>query len=231
MPERAPLAVAIDGPASSGKGTVARMVAREMGYAYVDTGAMYRAVALSALRAGLDLEDGAACGALAARLRFDFTWRGGARTVAVDGEDVSAAIRGEAAGQGASQVSRHPAVRAALLGLQRGLAERGDVVMDGRDIGTVVLPDARLKIYLDADLSERARRRHREQLERGLASDYEDIRRELAARDAQDMGRAHAPLRAAEDAVRLDTTGLTPAEAAARIVSLIAEAMVTAPDR
>ena len=218
---RPPFAVAIDGPASSGKGTVARAVAQRLDFAYIDTGAMYRAVSLRCRRAGLDLDDGPGCGALAARLRFQFTWRDGALTVTVDGEDVSAAIRGEAEGQGASRVSRHPRVRDALLALQRGLAAAGDVVMDGRDIGTVVLPDAPLKIYLDAELSERAHRRHREQLDRGLACAYDDVRRELAARDAQDMGRAVAPLRAAADAVVMDTTTVAPAEAAERIVALI----------
>lgn len=213
-------AIAIDGPASSGKGTVARAVARTLGSAYIDTGAMYRAVALAASRAGVEYEDGPALGRLARGLRVQFRWSGEALTVLLDGEDVSAALRTEAVGQGASAVAVHPQVRAALLELQRGLARDGDVVMDGRDIGTVVLPDAALKIYLDATLAERARRRHLELLDRGVPAEYEAIYREIAARDEQDMSRAAAPLRAAEDAVVLDTTVLTAGEAAEQIIEL-----------
>jgi len=220
---RPPFAVAIDGPASSGKGTVARLVAHELDFAYIDTGAMYRAVALFASRRGVSWDDGDALGLVAAGLRFDFRWGGEALEIRVGGEDVTAEIRGEAIGQGASAVARFPTVRAALLGRQRQLSERGDVVMDGRDIGTVVLPEAKLKVYLDASLQERARRRHLEMVERGEAVQYADIHRELAARDAQDMNRATAPLRAADDAVRMDTTGLTPGDAAAQIVALARE--------
>jgi len=213
-------AVAIDGPASSGKGTVARLVARELNFAYIDTGAMYRAVALLASRRGVSWDDGDMLGLVAAGLKFDFRWGGDALEIRVDGEDISAEIRGESVGQGASAVARFPLVRAALLGRQRQLSEQGDVVMDGRDIGTVVLPGAALKVYLDANLEERARRRHLEMVERGEAAEYASVHRELAARDAQDMGRAAAPLKAADDAVRLDTTGLTPGDAAARVVAL-----------
>ncbi len=219
-PARAPFAIAIDGPASSGKGTVARAVARGLGFSYVDTGAMYRAVALEAARRGLDLGDGEALGRLARGLDLDFRWGGEGLTVLLGGRDVSEALRGEAAGQGASAVAVHPPVRAALLELQRGLARGGDVVMDGRDIGTVVLPEAALKVYLDAALDERARRRHRELAQRGVHTSYELVYRELAERDARDMGRAAAPLRAAGDAVVLDTTALSAGEAAEQIIEL-----------
>jgi cytidylate kinase len=199
------IAIAVDGPASSGKGTVARRVALALHYQYVDTGAMYRTVGLFALRRGIDVRDALATAAIARAIHFAFAFRGGALVVIADGEDVSTAIRGESVGAAASAVAVHPEVRLALLGLQRGLGAAGRVVMDGRDIGTVVLPGAQLKVYLDASLDERARRRHAELPGRS----FDDVRAELAARDAQDMGRATAPLRAAPDAVVLDSTALS----------------------
>ncbi len=203
-----PLTIAVDGPASAGKGTVARGVAQALGYQYVDTGAMYRAVALLARERGIGWDDAEALAALAAGMRFRFTFAEGALRVAVDGRDVTAAIREDAIGTGASEVSRHPQVRAALLGVQRALGARGGVVMDGRDIGTVVLPDAELKIYLDADLEVRARRRHEELHQRGTPRPLEDVRETLARRDRADMERATAPLKPAPDAVHIDTTRL-----------------------
>ncbi len=199
---------------------MARSVACTLGFAYVDTGAMYRSVALAARRQGVSWDDEAGLALVAARLVFDFRWAGGELKIGVNGEDWSAAIRTEEVGQGASAVARHPLVRAALLGLQRQLAERTSVVMDGRDIGTVVLPDAQLKVYLDASLSERARRRHAELVERGVESALDAVHEELRVRDDRDMSRATAPLKAADDAVRLDTTGLTPEAAAGRVVEL-----------
>ncbi len=213
------IAIAVDGPASSGKGTVARRVAGELGYQYVDTGAMYRTVGLYAQRQSVDLADALAAAAVARGIRFAFAFRDSALVVLADGEDVSAAIRGEAVGAAASAVAVHPEVRAALLGLQRGLGVAGRVVMDGRDIGTVVLPGAQLKVYLDASLDERARRRHAELPGRS----YADVRAELAARDAQDMHRATAPLRPADDAVVLDSTRLTIDEVVAEVVRLAHE--------
>lgn len=204
------ICIAIDGPASSGKGTLARRVARALDYQYVDTGAMYRSVGLTALEQGVALDDGPALGALAAGLRFAFAWTLQGLQVLLDGRDVSQAIRAEVVGNAASAVAVQPAVRAALLDLQRGLGADGGVVMDGRDIGTVILPDAELKVYLDASLDERARRRHRELLERGVDVSFTSVRDELAQRDAQDSGRAVAPLRAADDAVVLDSTRLAP---------------------
>ena len=214
------IAIAIDGPASSGKGTVARMVARTMNYAYIDTGAMYRSVALLAERAGVSLSDGPALGRLAAGLRFAFAWDGEALRIEVSGEDLSSAIRSESVGQGASKVSAHPEVRAALLGLQQQLGSAGGVVMEGRDIGTVVLPDAALKIFLDAELDTRAARRTAELRRRGLDVTLAEIAAEIRQRDAQDRGRAIAPLLQAEDAFYLDTTALTPEQVAARIAEM-----------
>ncbi len=210
------IAIAVDGPGSSGKGTVARCVAETLGYQFVDTGAMYRTVGLHALRAGVPVVDAAAATVIAASLRFRFTFANGALRVEANGEDLTHEIRGEAVGAAASAVAVHPGVREALLGLQRSLGAAGGVVMDGRDIGTVVLPEAELKVYLDASLDERARRRWRDHPERA----FEAVRAELAARDHQDSTRAVAPLRCAEDAVRIDSTGLGVDAVVARIVTL-----------
>lgn len=199
-----PIAIAIDGPASSGKGTIARKVAEILHYNHVDTGAMYRAVALFSRRTGCAWEESAAVAAVARGMAFTFPLIGGVVHTVVNGEDVSSEIRGEEIGKGASKVAAIPDVRLALLQAQRDLGARGGVVMDGRDIGTVVLPSAQLKIYLDASLEERARRRALE-----LGKELDEVRAELADRDARDMSRAVAPLTCAADAVRLDTTGIT----------------------
>jgi cytidylate kinase len=217
------IAIAIDGPGSAGKGTVARAVARSLGYRYIDTGAMYRSVALTCQRRSVAWNDGAAVAAVARGLRFDFGWDGDVLHVRVDGEDVSALIRAGDISRGASDVSALPEVRAALLELQRGLGAEGGVVMDGRDIGTVVLPDAALKVYLDADLDERARRRHEELLRQGETPSFAEVRDALAFRDRQDSERAIAPLRAAPDAVLVDTTDLTIRGAVDRVVDLARE--------
>ncbi len=211
------LTIAIDGPASSGKGTVARRVAESLGYAYVDTGAMYRAVGLCVLRAGAAPTDARAATAIAESLHFGFDWHKGQLRIIVDREDVSDAIRNERVGAAASAVAVHPGVRSALLQTQRDLGAGGGVVMDGRDIGTVVLPDADLKIFLDASLEERARRRSAEL----SGSSLDDVQRDLAARDAQDSGRSTAPLRQAEDAVRVDTTRHDIDEVVATVLALV----------
>ena len=215
-----PVAIAIDGPASSGKGTVARLTAQMLGFAYIDTGAMFRTVAFLAQRQGISWEDDEALGALASALVFAFSWNGQTLKIEVNGEDLSAAIRAESVGQGASRVSVHPSVRRALLEQQRRLSQVGNMVMEGRDIGTVVLPDAALKIFLDAALDARAARRTQELNRRGLRANFHDIREEIRIRDVRDRTRSHAPLRQADDAIYLDTTELTAEEAAERIVSL-----------
>lgn len=214
------LTIAIDGPASSGKGTVARLVARALGYAWLDSGSMFRAVALLAGEAGISLDDPVALGALARSLQFQYRWTGDTLSVRVGDRDLTTAIRTEAVGQGASRVSAFGPVRQALLERQRALAAHGAVVMDGRDIGTVVLPDADLKVFLDATADERARRRTRDLEERGLPADFGQILRDIQARDHQDSTRALAPLRQADDAVFVDSTGLTPDAVAAIVVDL-----------
>ncbi|MFK7931850.1 MAG: (d)CMP kinase [Myxococcota bacterium] len=212
--------IAIDGPGSSGKGTVAKAVARQLDLQYVDTGAMYRAVALLASQKGVDWSDEPAVADVANRLQFQFVWDGDFLRLRVDDVDITGEIRTERVGQGASKVSALPAVRAALLDRQRALATAGGVVMDGRDIGTVVLPDADLKVFLDADLDERARRRHEELVRRGEAARFDSVRADLSERDDRDRSRSVAPLKPADDAVILDSTELTIPQAVARVIEL-----------
>jgi len=214
------LRIAIDGPASSGKGTVARLVARALGYAYVDTGAMYRCIGLACERQGVAVSDAAACTAIAAQARIHFEWDGEVQRVFLGGDDVSQAIRRVEIGQAASDVAVLPGVRSALLDAQRALGGAGGVVMDGRDIGTVVLPEAELKIFLVASLQERARRRWAELARRGTPRALAEVEREIELRDAQDSGRSTAPLTQAEDAVRIDSTHASPSEVAAQVEAL-----------
>lgn len=223
------ITIAVDGPASSGKGTVARLVAQSLGYAYIDTGAMYRTVALRARQQSIPWTDAAALGQLTLTLRFDFRWDGDGLRIFEGGEDLSEAIRTEEIGRGASDVSVHPPVRAALLDRQRALGARGGVVMDGRDIGTVVLPEAELKVFLDADMGERARRRFAELWARGVGQPLRQVTQELTERDAQDRSRPVAPLRQAADAVYVDTTHDMPAQAAERIVRMARALLDGAP--
>jgi cytidylate kinase len=221
------ITIAIDGPASSGKGTAAKNVAQALDYAYIDTGAMYRTVALFGMEQGVPLKDGAQIGPLAAAIDFNFRWDGAGLRIIADGRDVSTVIRTERVGMGASDVGVVPEVRAALLGQQRALGLAGGVVMDGRDIGTVVLPGADLKIYLDASAPERARRRHAELVARGIEKTYEEVLTEITDRDHQDKNRAAAPLMQADDAVYLDTTAMDIQAVGEAILSL-AEARISA---
>jgi CMP/dCMP kinase len=201
-----PIVVAIDGPAGAGKSTASRALAQRLGYGYVDTGAMYRAVAVLAAERGIGLDDDAALGRFVAGLSFEL--RDDGTALAVDGCDVSAAIRRPDAGELASRVSTRPVVRERLVALQRALGAAGGVVMEGRDIGTVVFPDAPVKLYLTAAPAERARRRARELRTRGEQVDVAALADELAARDRRDSGRANSPLRPATDAQIIDTTHL-----------------------
>jgi len=208
------IVVAVDGPAGAGKSTASRALAGRLDYVYVDTGAMYRAVGVIAHRRGVALDDDEALARLVGSLRFEPRNGGG---LAVDGTDVSAEIRRAEAGELASRVSTRPVVRERLVALQRALGAEGGVVMEGRDIGTVVFPNAEVKLYLTADPAERARRRAVELRGRGESVDEVALAREIAARDERDSARSHSPLRPAADALRLDTTGLTLEQVVARM--------------
>lgn len=201
------LIVAVDGPAGAGKSTVSRRLAAALGYRYVDTGAMYRIVGLLAGERGLDLADPVPLAALCDAVVMDFRERDGGVGVYADGRDVSAAIRTPEAAQRASKVSAVPVVRERLVAKQRIMGAGGGVVMEGRDIGTVVFPDAPVKIFLEASPQERARRRTEELRGYASAEEVARIAAEIAERDARDRGRAHSPLRPAADAVVVDTTG------------------------
>jgi cytidylate kinase len=207
-------AVAIDGPAGAGKSSVARAVATELGFRYVDTGAMYRAVALAALESGVDPDDAAALGELVGRIDI----RMGERTVHLDGRDVTDRLRGKEVTAGAARVARHEVVRSSLVGLQRDLASSCDVVMEGRDIGSAVIPEAEVKIFLPASLDERARRR-RQQSGASEAS-HAEIQRDIERRDRSDMDRPVSPLIQAADAEVVDTTGLSLEQVVAKVASV-----------
>ncbi len=222
---QAGIRVAIDGPAGVGKSTAARGLAARLGYQYVDTGAMYRAVAVLARRQGVALDDGDALAALAGERSFSFPVIDGEQHTVVDGEDLSVAIRTPAASAAASRASKAPALRRALVALQQALATRGGVVMEGRDIGTVVLPDAELKVFMDADPRVRGERRLGDLQTAGRTDvALEDVVADIVARDHQDSTRVASPLRQADDAVRLDTTGLGPAEVLDELERLVAQA-------
>lgn len=199
--------VALDGPAGSGKSTVAQRIAKKLGFMYVNTGAIYRAVALWAMRLGVDLKDMHRLEQLAKEAKIELTSNDG--HVILNGEDVTVAIRDPQVSVAASKVSAVPGVRRALLALQRSMAERSSVVMEGRDIGSVVFPNAQVKIFLDADPQERARRRALQIVEQGQAADVETVSGELRARDDRDRLRSESPLVQAPDAQLVDTTGLS----------------------
>lgn len=208
------MVIAIDGPAGAGKSTVARAVAAELGITYLDSGAMYRCVALAALEAGADLDDGEALGDLAAGLEVSFA----GRAVLLGGRDVSDAIREPAVSAAASRVSVHPRVREALVARQRQLIAGAEYVAEGRDIGTVVSPGAPLKVFLTASDEERARRRAAE-----TGEDFESVLAAQRRRDSRDREREHGALRPAADAIELDTTGLGLEEVVGRVVALARE--------
>ena len=216
--------VAIDGPAGAGKSTIAKAAAARFGFIYVDTGAIYRTVGLAAKRAGVEPGDADGVAALLPGLsiRFDYTAEGTQRML-LGGEDVSGLIRTPEISLYASAISAIPAVRAFLLDMQRDTAKTASVVMDGRDIGTVVLPDAGLKIFLTASPEARARRRFIELQEKGDPSTYEEVLADMLVRDENDTNRSAAPLRAAEDAVTVDTTDMTLEESVEYLCGLIRE--------
>ena len=224
MEENKRFAVAIDGPSGAGKSTLARSVARELGAVYVDTGAIYRTVGYGAWRQGIDPGAEEEICALLPQLEISMAYDGdGLQRMYLNGEDVTREIRLHPISLYVSRVSAIPAVRSFLMDMQRDMARRCSVVMDGRDIGTVVLPQADVKIFLTASVEDRARRRWEELRERGTPKDFDELLAEIRQRDHNDESRAAAPLRAAEDAVRLDTTGNTFEESRRQILKIIKE--------
>lgn len=215
------ISVAIDGPSGAGKSSLAKRLAKELGYLYVDTGAMYRAIGLYAKRAGADTKDAAAVEALLPSIRLELKYVDGTQRVLLCGEDVSEAIRAEEIGMAASDVSAHPAVRRFLLDTQRNMALTHDLLMDGRDIGTVILPNATVKIFLTASPEARAKRRMLELQQKGQPADYETVLEDIRQRDWQDTHRETAPLKQAEDAVLVDTSDLDFEESFAALKNLI----------
>jgi len=220
-----PSTIAVDGPAASGKSTIGGLLAERLGYLYFDTGVMYRAVTWAAIEQGISVDDEPAVDSLAERLQIDVIRPtvddGRQYTILADGQDVTWEIRRPEVDMGVSPVSAYAGVRAALTAQQRRIAQKGRIVMVGRDIGTVVLPGADLKIYLDATLQERADRRYRETLARGEAADFDQVLASVQRRDEIDSGRALAPLRAARDAIVIDTTAMGIQEVLERVLALV----------
>jgi cytidylate kinase len=216
-----PFVVAIDGPAGAGKSTVAKKLAARLGYAFLDTGAIYRAVALEARRQGIDWNDADAVARVAQAIDVGFVPRGDVNGVEVGGRDVTREIRTPEMSDGASRVSAHAAVRAALLDLQRRLGSQRNIVAEGRDMGTVVFPDAAAKFFLTASPEERARRRGQELLVAGRPVDQAAVLRDLLERDQRDTTRAAAPLRRADDALEIDSGGLTPDQVVEKMAVIV----------
>ncbi|HEX2986396.1 MAG TPA: (d)CMP kinase [Caproiciproducens sp.] len=215
------IAIAIDGPAGAGKSTIARRAAMEMGYIYVDTGALYRAIGLYMLKQGINPSDSDSVVPLLKNVDISLKFRNGEQRVILCGDDVSDEIRTPEVSMAASDVSAIPKVRIFLLDLQRNIAKENNIVMDGRDIGTVVLPEARIKIFLTASPEERAKRRYDELLERGQNAVFEDVLNDLITRDYNDSHRAVAPLVPAETAIFVDTTGNTLEQSVKQLIQII----------
>lgn len=215
--------VAIDGPAGAGKSSIAKAVSKKLGFVYIDTGAMYRAVAVYAIENGIEIKAKNFTKEVLDEIKIDITYEDGAQKIFLLGKDVSDRIREADASIGASNVAVIPAVRLKLVELQRSLAEKTSVIMDGRDIGTYVLPDAEVKIYLTASSDVRAQRRLLEMKEKGMEADFETVKRDIEYRDKNDSEREFAPLRQAEDAVLVDTSDMTIEEVINRITEIIRE--------
>ncbi len=217
--------IAIDGPAGAGKSTIAKLVSKKLGYIYVDTGAMFRAVAYHCLMQNADPDDKAGIAALAARADISIKYVGETQCVFLNGEDVTSHLRDEAVGNMASYVAPIPEVRETLLKIERRLAEENNVVMDGRDIATCVLPNAEVKVYLTASSAVRAKRRYDELIAKGESADIDLIEKDIIERDRRDMKREIAPLKQAPDAVLVDSSHMTIDEVSEKIISLVNEAL------
>lgn len=219
------ISVAIDGPAGAGKSTMAKGVAEKFGYIYVDTGALYRTIGLYVMRKGVDTTDAEGVTNLLSDINIDLKFENNTQQVILNGENVSNLIRTPEVSMAASNVSAIPAVRSYLFDLQKNMAVKHDVIMDGRDIGTVVLPNADVKIFLTASPEERANRRFKEMIEKGQSVTYEDVLKDIKRRDYNDSNREIAPLKPAEDAIALDTTFYTLEESIEKIENIIKEAI------
>ncbi len=218
------IAIAIDGPAGAGKSTISKAAAKKLGFIYIDTGALYRTVGLAATRAGVEPKEGKELDELLAKIIVELTFNdNGEQVVLLDKEDVSGLIRTPEASMMASKISAVPSVRAYLLDLQRDMAKTNNVIMDGRDIGTVILPDAEVKIFLTASPEARAKRRYDELIEKGMDVKYDDILQDVITRDYNDMHRDIAPLKQADDAVLADTTEVDLDGSIDLIISIIKE--------
>ena len=215
------LTIAIDGPSGAGKSTVARSLAKRLGYVYIDTGAMYRSVALRVKEKGISPEDEMAVHKLASSLHLSFITQGEQIHVLCDGSDVTEAIRTPEISRLASMISKQKGVREALVQMQRKMGEGGGVILEGRDIGTVVFPDADVKFYLDAEGEERVRRRYHEMTEKGVRVNFKETQEELIQRDHNDMYRDHSPLKKAEDAVFIDSTHRSVEEVVEEMIRIV----------
>ena len=211
--------IAIDGPAGAGKSTIAKLVAKKLGYIYVDTGAMYRAIAYELVRKNVDIEDEKALSDACSKMKIAIKYENGVQQVYMNGENVTPYLRNEETGDMASKSSAKAPVRAALLDIQRNMAVEYNVVMDGRDIGTNVLPNAETKIYLTASADERANRRYKELIEKGESADYDKIKADIIERDERDMNRDIAPLKQADDAVLIDSSNMSIEEVVSAILN------------
>lgn len=217
--------IAIDGPAGAGKSTIAKKLAKELSFIYVDTGAMYRAMALYFIRNGIDAADADAIARACENVDVTIVYRNGEQCVLLNGEDVNGLIRSEEVGNMASNTSVYPPVRAKLTALQQKLAATSNIIMDGRDIGTCVLPHAQVKIYLTASVDTRAKRRYDELLKKGTQADLAQIKKDIAERDARDMNREIAPLKQAEDAVLVDSSEMDIDEVVAAVLAIYKKAV------
>jgi cytidylate kinase len=214
--------IAIDGPSGAGKSTMAKIIAKELGILYLDTGAMYRAVALKAIWSGIDTKNTEALSEMVKNIDLNIVYEDGIQKVILDGKDVTEDIRTQKVTVGSSDVAVIPAVRGKMVELQREIAQERSVIMDGRDIGTKVLPDADVKIFLTASVEDRTRRRYDELKEKGtLKQTFEELKEEMAYRDKNDSSRAHSPLKKAEDAILLDTTGFSVEDSVKTILDIV----------
>lgn len=216
--------IAIDGPAGAGKSSIAKLAAQKLEFIYIDTGAMYRAMALYFIRQGIDCRDEASVVGHCDEIDVTIAYEDGAQHIYLNGEDVSGEIRNEQVGNNASTVASYGKIREKLVALQRRMSAGSNVIMDGRDIGTVVLPDAEVKIYLTASAAIRARRRYEELEQKGIACDLEQIEKDIILRDEQDMNREISPLRQAEDAVLLDSSDMSIDDVVQEVMRIVSRA-------